>query len=200
MESLRILVIAGSARAASLNRKLARAAAATLRAAGSVAVEFDVGALRLPVYDGDLEAASGVPEGARLLLEAISPSDGLLIVTPEYNGFPTPLLINAFDWLSRIPASASGPAGLAVTASKPVALLSASPGAAGGLRSRNFLRQYLQMTFQMLVVPQQLALGKADQAFDDAGALKDERTAQAVERVLGALLALARAVRAAPTP
>jgi NAD(P)H-dependent FMN reductase len=200
MEPLRILVIAGSARSASLNRQLARAAAARLRAAGSVAVEFDVTALRLPVYDGDLEVASGVPDGARLLLEAISPSDGLLVVTPEYNGFPTPLLINALDWLSRIPASDSGPAGLAVTAGKPVALLSASPGAAGGLRSMNFVRQYLQMAFQMLVVPQQFALGKANEAFAGDGALKDERAARGVDAVLGALVALARAVRVAPAP
>jgi chromate reductase len=138
-----------------------------------------------------------VPDGALRLLDAIRAADALLIVTPEYNGFPTPLLINAFDWLSRLGAAGERPAGLAATANKPVALLSASPGPLGGLRSMNFLRQYLQMAFAMIVVPQQFALVRAHEAFDDQGALKDERAVRSVGGVLSALGTLATALRGA---
>ncbi len=198
MEPLRLLVIPASARAGSLNRRLASCAASLARAAGHTAHELDLRALALPVYDGDLEAADGVPPGALVLHQAIAQADGVLVVTPEYNGFPTPLFINAFDWLSRIQATDAHPAGLAVTANKPAALLSASPGPAGGLRSINFVRQYLQMAFAMVVVPQQFALGRAHEAFDDQGALKDGRTSQAVNGVVEALIRLATQLRTVP--
>lgn len=197
MNTLNLLIIPGSARDGSLNRKLAGFAAHKARASGLQVTQLDLRTLELPVYDGDLEAASGIPAGAYQLQRAILDSDGVLVVTPEYNGFPTPLVINAFDWLSRIAASPQQPAGLAVTANKPVALLSASPGPGGALRSMNFLRQYLQMAFAMLVVPQQFALGKAHEAFDETGALKDARAVQSVETVLNSLASLAQALRAA---
>ena len=197
LDGLRLLVIAGSARNGSLNLRLADAAAALAREAGAQVDRFDLRALQLPVYDGDLEAAEGVPDSTLRLLDAIRSADALLIVTPEYNGFPTPLLVNAFDWLSRLGAAGERPAGLAVTANKPVALLSASPGPLGGLRSMNFLRQYLQMAFAMIVVPQQFALVRAHEAFDDQGALKDERAARSVGGVLSALGTLAAALRGA---
>lgn len=197
MDPIRLLVIAGSARTGSLNRKLAAAAVALAREAGtSVVVELDLRALALPVYDGDIEAGSGIPAGAQALLDAVLACDAMLVVTPEYNGFPTPLVINAFDWLSRIPAQPPRPSGLAATANKPVALLAASPGPLGALRSMNFLRQYFQMAFAMIVVPQQFALGRAHEAFDDAGALKEPRAAQTVAGVLQALERLARALKA----
>ena len=194
---LRLRVIAGSARTGSLNLRLASAAAALAREAGAQVDGFDLRALQLPVYDGDLEAAEGVPDSTLRLLDAIRTADALQIVTPEYNGFPTPLLVNAFDWLSRLGPAGERPAGLAVTANKPVALLSASPGPLGGLRSMNFLRQYLQMAFAMIVVPQQFALVRAHEAFDDQGALKDERAARSVGGVLSALGTLAAALRGA---
>lgn len=197
LNGLRLRVIAGSARTGSLNLRLASAAAALAREAGAQVDGFDLRALQLPVYDGDLEAAEGVPDSTLRLLDAIRAADALLIVTPEYNGFPTPLLVNAFDWLSRLGPAGERPAGLAVTANKPVALLSASPGPLGGLRSMNFLRQYLQMAFAMIVVPQQFALVRAHEAFDDQGALKDERAARSVGGVLSALGTLAAALRGA---
>ncbi len=197
LNGLRLLVITGSARNGSLNLLLADAAAALAREAGAQVDRFDLRALQLPVYDGDLEAAEGVPDSTLRLLDAVRSADALLIVTPEYNGFPTPLLVNAFDWLSRLGAAGERPAGLAVTANKPVALLSASPGPLGGLRSMNFLRQYLQMAFAMIVVPQQFALVRAHDAFDDQGALKDERAARSVGGVLSALGTLAAALRGA---
>jgi NAD(P)H-dependent FMN reductase len=196
MDTLRLLIIPGSARAGSLNRQLAAVAARQARAAGHLVTELDLRALNLPIYDGDLEASAGVPAGALQLLQAVAHCDAILIVTPEYNGFPTPLVINAFDWLSRVVASPPEHSGLATTANKPVGLLSASPGPGGALRSMNFLRQYLQMAFAMIVVPQQFALGKAHEAFDETGGLKDARAGQSVEGVLKALCKLAQALKA----
>lgn len=195
MSTIRLLIIPGSARRGSLNVRLAHAAADAARAAGHQATLLDLRSLELPLYDGDLEAASGVPAGAVTLLDAITEHDALLIVTPEYNGFPTPLVINAFDWLSRQPEQAPRPSGLTATANKPVALLAASPGPLGALRSMNFLRQYLQMAFAMIVVPQQFALSRAHEAFDDQGGLKDSKAKQTVERVVASVAKLAGAVR-----
>lgn len=188
---MNLLVISGSQRNGSYNLRLSRIAAGIARERGAEVNELDLRALALPLYDGDLEAASGVPAGARTLQAALAAADAMLLVTPEYNGFPTPLVINAFDWLSRLPAGDGLPAGLATSANKPVGLLSASPGALGGLRSMNFLRQYLQMNFQMVVQPQQNALSRAGDAFDEGGALKDPKTAAAMAGVVDSLLAFA---------
>lgn len=196
--ALRLLVVPGSVRTGSLNARLAHVVADVARARGHAPELFDLRALALPVYDGDLESAEGVPPGASALRDAIVRSDALIVVTPEYNGFPTPLVINAFDWMSRVGASPEGPAGLAATSGKPAALLSASPGPLGGLRSMNFLRQYLQMAFAMLVVPQQFALGRAHEAFDDAGMLKDPKAMQAVGGVVDGLARVATALAVRP--
>jgi len=195
MAAVSMLIIAGSEREGSLNRRLASVAATLARKAGHEARPLDLRALALPLYDGDIEARTGVPAGVSSLLEAVRSCDAVLIVTPEYNGFPTPLVINAFDWLSRLQATGERPGGLAATANKPVGLLAASPGPLGGLRSMNLLRQYLQMAFAMIVVPQQFALGRAHEAFDEAGALKDAKAVQSVENVLRSLAHLAAALR-----
>ena len=195
MKPIRLLIIAGSERAGSYNRHLARVAAAAARRDGCTVTEFDLRALALPIYDGDIERDDGVPSAALQLRDAVLAHDALLLVTPEYNAFPTPLVLNAFDWLSRIPAGAAGGAGRDATANKPAALLSASPGPLGGLRSMNLLRQYLQGAFAMIVVPQQFALGHAGDAFDDAGALKDAKAQHAVEGVLAAVGDLATALK-----
>lgn len=192
---LSLLVLPGSSREGSYNFALARAAVRIAEAQGAKARLLDLRTLQLPVYDGDLEKAQGVPASAGELIDAIVAADAVLVVTPEYNGFPTPLVINAFDWLSRAPASGGRPAGLLATAGKPAGLLSASPGPLGALRSMNFLRQYLQMAFGMIVHPRQFALSRADQAFDEAGALKDEKARASVEGVVAALLGLAGPLR-----
>ena len=195
MKPIRLLIIAGSERAGAYSRHLARMAAAAARRDGCDVTEFDLRALALPIYDGDLEQASGVPAPALQLRDALLASDALLLVTPEYNGFPTPLVLNAFDWLSRIPASAPGGAGLAATANRPAALLSSSPGPLGGLRAMNLMRQYLAGNFAMILAPQQYALGRAGEAFDEAGALKDAKAQQMVEGVLTAIGDLATALK-----
>jgi len=197
MDDIHILIIPGSVRGESLNATLAAYTSRQAHVLGLKTTLMDLRRLKLPIYDGDLEATAGVPKEAYQLQQAIAGCDAVLLVTPEYNGFPTPLVINAFDWLSRITATESQAAGLSTTANKQVALMSASPGPGGALRSMNFMRQYLQMAFQMLVVPQQFALGRAHEAFDEAGELKDARSAQSVKTVLAAVAALAGALRAA---
>lgn len=187
----KLLLIAGSARNGSLNVKLRDAARGVADAAGARTSVLDLRALALPLYDGDIEAAQGVPAGAATMRDAIREHDALVIVTPEYNGFPAPLLINAFDWLSRLPD------GLKTTADKPAALLAGSPGALGGLRSLNYMRQYLQMAFQMLVVPQQQAVSKVHEAFAADGALADTKAAAMTASVVHAVLRLASAQRTA---
>ena len=194
---VRLLVLPGSSRTGSLNVALARAACRLAEAEGATARVLDLRTLRLPVYDGDIEASQGVPPQVGELIEAIGAADAVLVVTPEYNGFPTPLVINAFDWLSRAPASGTRPPGLKATAGVPVGLLSASPGPLGGLRSMNYLRQYVQMAFAMIVHPRQFALSRADQAFDAGGELKEEKAREAVAGVVSSLLAFAAALRAA---
>jgi len=188
---LKLLFIAGSARQGALSVRLRDAARRSAEAAGAQTSVLDLRALALPIYDGDLEAAEGVPAGAATLRDALAAHDALVIATPEYNGFPTPLVINAFDWLSRLKD------GLATTADKPVALLASSPGMIGGLRSMNFLRQYLQMAFAMLVVPQQQAVGAAHQAFAADGTLAEPKLAAGVDNAVRAVMRLA-ALRRAP--
>jgi chromate reductase, NAD(P)H dehydrogenase (quinone) len=182
---VKLLLIAGSARSGALSVKLRDAARAVATAAGAETSVLDLRALALPLYDGDIEASQGVPAGAATLRDAIGAHDALVIVTPEYNGFPTPLVINAFDWLSRLKD------GVAATTDKPVALLASSPGALGGLRALNYLRQFLQMSFQMLVVPQQQALMKAHEAFAPDGTVVDAKTAATLAGVVNAVLKLA---------
>lgn len=197
MSALRLLALSGSERAGSLNRRLIEVAAKVARSRGAQVDHLDLRSLALPLYDGDLEKASGVPEGARRLRDALRAADGVLLSAPEYNGFPTPLLINSFDWLSRLQAEGDVPSGLAASSGKPLGLFSASPGPLGGLRSLNLTRQYLSMTIAMMPVPQQFALSRAGEAFDESGALKDAKQQAAVDAVVAALLRVAGALKAA---
>lgn len=197
MSTVRLVALSGSERAGSLNRKLLAVAAQAAQARGAQVEHVDLRSLALPLFDADIEKNPGVPDGARRLRDALHAADGLLLAVPEYNGFPTPLLINSFDWLSRLQAEGDAPAGLAATAGKPVGLVSASPGLLGGLRSLNYTRQYVSMAFAMMPVPPQFALSRAHEAFDEAGALKDAKQQAAVENVVGALVKVATALKAA---
>lgn len=195
MAALRVLVMAGSARTGSFNRQLAGVAAGLLGEAGADVTQVDLRELGMPLYDADIEARA-MPAGAIELRQLVAHTDALVIATPEYNGFVPPLLINSFDWLSRVPASDGLPSGLEATASKVAGVMSASPGALGGLRSLNYLRQFLQMAIGMLVVPEQFALGQAHKAFDEAtGQLIDSKHQQSVQRVTQAVLRTASALR-----
>jgi chromate reductase len=190
----RLLVIAGSARQGSLNRQLADLAGRKARALGADTTDVDLRALDLPVYDDDWAAAHGKPEGALKLRELFAQADGLLLACPEYNALPTPLLLNAFDWLSTVPAQGDLPGGGASTAGKPVGLLAASPGALGGIRALPIVRTYLSTNFAMVVVPEQLALPHADQQLDASQpeALKTPQLDAMLDKVVASVVKQAR--------
>ena len=191
MTALRVLAIPGSARAGSYNLTLARLAQRGLEAQGAQVTLADLRALALPIYDGDIEASAGVPEAARRLCADFAAHDAVLVVSPEYNAFPPPLLMNAIDWVSRLPESKPAWAG------KPTALLSASPGMLGGARGLLALRQFLGLNPGLLVLPQQLGVSQAATAFTPEGELKDDKQRAALDGVLAALLRMAETLRAA---
>lgn len=193
MQDLKVLIIAGSSRPGSYNGKLAAIAREVATAAGAQCTRLDLRALGLPVYDAEIEAA-GMPAGATTLRDALAKHAAIIVASPEYNAFPTPLLINAMDWASRVAASADKPAGLAAMAGKAVGVLSASPGPFGGMRSLMATRQFLHNTLGMLVVAEQFALSQAMNAFDETGALRDEKHKQALARVVNAVLRVGAAL------
>lgn len=188
MPTPRILAFAGSARRASFNRVLVNAAAGCLREAGADATVVDLRDFPMPLYDGDLEAESGIPESAIRLKALMREHHGFLIAAPEFNSSITPLLKNTIDWCSR---RAGDEPALACYSGKVAGLLAASPGALGGLRGLVTLRSILS-NVGVVVVPQQFALSKANEAFNADGSLKDERHASQVREVASAVVRLAR--------
>ena len=195
MSPVRVLVVSGSARPGSFNRRLADVAAGLAAAGGAEVTQTDLRALALPLYDAEIEAA-GVPAGALELRRLFATHDAIVIASPEYNGFPTPLQINALDWTSRVPALGDLPSGLVAMGGTVAGVVSASPGALGGLRSLLFVRQFLQLALGLLVVPEQFALGQANKAFDDSGQLIDTKQLQSVQRVVSSVLRTAGALKA----
>ena len=194
MNPLRVLAISGSSRPGSYNGKLLALAAQAARDLGAEVTLLDLRSLALPVYDAEIEAA-GMPAGALDLRRLLAQHDALLIASPEYNGFPTPLLINALDWVSRMAAADGLLSGLGAMGGKVAGVMSASPGPMGGLRSLGFARQFLHNTLGMLVVPEQFALVQAGKAFDEQGALIDAKQQQAVQRVVASVLRVAGALQ-----
>jgi len=189
--SPRILALAASLREGSFNRRLVRIAADGLTAAGATVSTLDLRDYALPLYDADLEKWDGVPENAIKLKEVFASHDAILFSLPEYNGSVTPLFKNTIDWASR-PVAAGKP-GLDWARNKPVALVSASNGALGGLRGLYHARWVLQ-TCGMIVIPQQKALAKAATAFDAEGNLADPKERDAVFTVAKALVDLTAAL------
>jgi chromate reductase, NAD(P)H dehydrogenase (quinone) len=178
--SVKILAICGSSRRDSLNQKLLDVAAIGARNAGAEVTPVRLGDYDLPMYDGDFEEEHGLPEGARALQDLFFRHNALLIATPEYNGGYTALLKNALDWLSR--PRVDGSSGVALFAGKTAALVSASPGQLGGVRSQTGMRVVLDK-LGMLVIPEAFALSVAHQAFDSEGKLKDPNVERAAAGV-----------------
>src|SRR4051794_14455702 len=138
----KIMVLAGSTRTESVNRKLARQAVEALRAAGADATFADLRDYPLPLYDGDLEETEGRPAASVALKELARQADGFVIATPEHNGSYPAVLKNAIDWISR---PDPGESHLAVFRGKVAGIASASPGAYGGARGLKQLRELLGM-------------------------------------------------------
>ncbi|MES2887073.1 MAG: NADPH-dependent FMN reductase [Pseudomonadota bacterium] len=184
---VRLLVTAGSSRRGSYNMQLARWVAAQATAAGAQVTLLDLQSLQLPLYDADLEA-EGMPAGALTLRQHFAHHEAFIVCAPEYNGFPTPLLINALDWASRPAADGALPSGIDAMKGTVAGLLGASPGGLGGLRGLVALRSFLQMNLGMLIVPEQHALGSAMKAFDAEGQLSDARQQEGVHQVVRSVL------------
>lgn len=179
MTQARVLAFAASLRKGSWNKKLIRVAAEGAREAGAEVTLINMEDYPLPVYDGDLEAAKGLPENVHKLKDLFKAHNGFLISSPEYNGnIPGPLL-NMTGWLSR-PRDGEKP--FEIFAGKPAAGMAASPGAFGGNRMLAMLRSHM-LHLQMLVIPATHGLVKAAEAFDEEGRLKDPKTEAAVKKL-----------------
>ena len=177
MSNGKILAFSGSTRKASYNQTLVRIAAQGARLVGATVTEVSLGDFPLPLFDEDLERDSGPPDSALRLKKLFLDHQGLLIASPEYNSSLTAVLKNALDWISR---SAPGEAPLAAFQGKVAAIMSASPGALGGLRGLVHLRAILG-NVGVLVLPSQIAVPKAFEAFEVDGRLKDSKMQMSVE-------------------
>ena len=170
----RILAFSGSARKDSLNRKLLASAVEATRAAGAEVTLVDMNEYEMPLYHGDLEDEKGMPENAQKMVKLVTEHAGLLIASPEYNSAMTPLLKNIIDWCTR---GDDNP-----FIGKVVAIVSASPGPFGGIRSQQLARQLLT-NLGSHVVPLNCILPQADKAFDEQSKLKDERHKKSVRAI-----------------
>jgi len=184
---MKLLIFAGSTRQNSFNRKLAHAAAAMARASGADVTHLELADFDIPMYNGDLEA-KGTPPDVMKLKRILYEHPAWIICSPEYNGSYTALLKNTIDWASR--PVASDPAwtdGYKPFTGKVVGVLSASPGALGGLRSQSHLVPLL-LNLQCWVAPKAFALGRASEAFDADGQLPGEAHRKNVQAVLDQVL------------
>lgn len=188
---LKILAFAGSLRKGSYNKQLVRFAADLARKTGAEVTELDLADHPLPVFDEDLEARDGVHPTALRLKKLFRTHDAFLIASPEYNSSLSAALKNLIDWLSR-PVEGEPP--LACFKGKTAALFAASPGALGGLRGLVHLRAILG-NIGVLLLADQLAVGKADEAFAPDGSLANPKTAALVKSIVDELLRVATAVR-----
>ncbi|MGB8354079.1 MAG: NAD(P)H-dependent oxidoreductase [Chthoniobacteraceae bacterium] len=177
MSNVKILAFAGSTRTGSFNKKLVSIAAGGARAAGTEVTLIDLRDFPMPLFDGDIEEQSGLPDSAKKLKRLMIDHHGFLISAPEYNSSITAVLKNTIDWTSRPETDDEPP--LVCFRGKTIALMSTSPGALGGLRGLVTVRSILG-NIGCLVLPDQISIPKAYEAFDDSGALKDESKQKAI--------------------
>jgi chromate reductase len=171
--STKLLVFAGSTRTQSWNRKLAGVAADLARTAGAEVTHVELADFELPLYNADLETR-GTPEPSIRLKELFHAHPAWIICSPEYNGSYTALLKNTLDWVSSpVKGHPLWSSGTLPFEGKVVGLLSASPGALGGLRSLEHLAPLL-LNLQCWVAPRQFALSRAAEAFDTEGRLASD--------------------------
>ena len=179
----KLLIFAGSTRQASFNRKLAHAAASQARAAGADVTLVELADFDIPIYNADLEA-KGTPPDVMRLKQLRFEHPAWIICSPEYNGSYTALLKNTIDWASSpVKSDPAWQDGFKSFNGKVVGVLSASPGAMGGLRSQSHLVPLL-LNMQCWVAPKTFALGKAGEAFDAEGKLISEFHVKQLQAVI----------------
>ena len=184
----KILAFAGSTRRDSLNKKLVRVAAESARNVGGDVTLIDLADFPLPLFDGDLEAVTGQPENSERLYELFKSHQALLLSCPEYNSSITAVLKNVIDWVSR---PRPGEPELVAFTGKVAALLSASPGGFGGMRGLVHVRAILG-NIGTLVIPTQVSVPRAHEAFNEDGSLRDEKLTQRIAKVAKELVATTR--------
>ncbi|KNC86598.1 hypothetical protein SARC_01279 [Sphaeroforma arctica JP610] len=180
-----VLVCSGSCRSKSFNKQLAVYSANLLKEIDVNVIYIDLRDYPMPVYNGDDEEETGLPQSAKDLKQKFIESDGLLFTCPEYNGSVTALFKNTVDWISR-PHMKDEPTYVAFKG-KAAALLSTSPGGLGGLRSLHHYREILT-NLGCNIIANQAAVGGAYKAFDDKGDLLLDSHKNMVTQVLQPLV------------
>jgi NAD(P)H-dependent FMN reductase len=188
----KILVIPGSLRSGSHNSRLAALVAKELALAAADVTRISLVDYPLPLFDAELSAEVGPPQNAVQLRRMLEAHRGVFITSPEYTASVTPLLKNTIDWLSRM--RARGEPTYAAFRDRVFAIGSASSGAGGGQRSLMALRQILELGCGALVIPEQISVAHADEAFDEMENLKDEGLAASMKAVVRRLVDLAGAM------
>ena len=189
MPTPKILIIPGSLRTGSHNARLAALAAKELALAEAEVTRISLEDYPLPLFDADLASSSGLPVAAVALKRMLLAHQGVFITSPEYSASVTPLLKNAIDWVSRV-RDGGEPTYIAFK-NRAFALGSATASGSGGVRSMMALRQILELGCGALVIPEQVSVPRAEQAFDDMDNLKDETTAAAMKAMARRLVELA---------
>ena len=180
---VKILGVSGSLRKGSFNSALLRAAAEAM----PPNTTLDIGTIAgIPLYDGDVEAAQGLPEAVVTLKEQIASSDGLLLVTPEYNNSIPGVFKNAIDWTTRPAADIER-----VFGGRAVALMGASPGSFGTILSQNAWLPVLRTLGANLWSNGRMMVPRANAAFDESGALADEKARERLRAFLEGFAAYA---------
>lgn len=174
----KLLFISGSVRRDSFNKKLTIAAYEAAKEAGVDAKLIDLLEYEMPIYDGDVEAARGIPVGAKELKQEFIAADGFFIASPEYNSSMSPILLNALHWISRKDDGTGGE--LVAFTGKVAALASASPGWRGGLRGLVPLKMMLG-NIGVHVLPDEVNVTAANKAFDDKGSFTEARYTKSVK-------------------
>ncbi len=177
---VKILAFAGSLRKDSWNKKLVKIAAKGAEAAGAEVTYIDLKDYPLPIYDQDIEDASGLPENARKLKELMVAHDGFLISCPEYNSTMPAVFKNVIDWTSR--KAKPDEIYLSCFIDKAVALLSASPGGLGGMRGLVHVRAMFSNIYS-IVLPNQKSIPSVHEAFDESGTIKDPKMQKEIEKI-----------------
>jgi chromate reductase len=177
MTTLKLVGISGSLRADATNTKLLREAA---RLFGDC--DFDLLDIGFPLYDGDDEAANGVPQAVQDAAARIAAADAVIMSTPEYNKGPSGVLKNALDWISRADGTPWN--------DKPVAVMSAAAGRAGGERAQMILRGFMVPFRPRILQGPELHLAASSDAFEETGQLKGEMYVKDLTQLMHSLRAM----------
>ena len=180
MPDLKLVGLCGSLRKASTNRLLMLEA---VRRFGEA--QFTEGDLDLPLYNGDVESETGIPVAVQTLSDQIAAADAVIVATPEYNKGMSGVLKNALDWVSRTQG--------APWANKPVALVSAAAGRAGGERAQNMARLCLTPFRPLLLTGPEVMVAATSQQWDENGNLQNELNAKALDGLMHTLRRYAEA-------